>query len=246
MFNRVEVKSKGKELFKKYYWTSVLAAIVMGLGSYSGGSSGSSARRSLENSGSDFSDALTSIFTNPAVIAGLVSIILFAIIAGVIINALLFNNLKVGATKYFLNIQNDDSKINALIFSFKEGRYVNIAIIMFLKGLYVFLWSLLFVIPGIIKAYEYRMIPYILADDPTISREEAFRKSKEMMMGNKMAVFMYDLSFFGWYWLAVCCTCGILAIFYVNPYYYASSAVLYTTLKGGNTDTVDATSYVEY
>ena len=69
---------------------------------------------------------------------------------------------------------------------------------MFLKGLFQGLWSLLFVIPGIIKSYEYRMIPYILSENPNISRKRAFEISKQMMKGNKWDTFVLDLSFIGW------------------------------------------------
>ena len=101
---------------------------------------------------------------------------------------------------------------------------------MFLKALYVFLWSLLLVIPGIIKGYEYRMIPYILAENPGIDTKEAFAMSKQMMDGNKWNAFVLDLSFLGWIILSVF-TCGILAVFYVNPYIYMTDAELYVALK---------------
>ena len=101
---------------------------------------------------------------------------------------------------------------------------------MFLRNLYTALWLLVFIIPGVIKAYEYRMIPYILSDCPDISRQEAFRISKEMMMGNKMNAFVLDLSFFGWIILTVI-TCGIAGVFYVNPYIAATDAELFIAIR---------------
>lgn len=101
---------------------------------------------------------------------------------------------------------------------------------MFFRTLFTFLWSLLFIIPGIVKSYEYMMIPFILADEPTISRKEAFARSKAMMLGNKWNAFVLDLSFLGWLILA-CFTLGILNIFFVNPYMYLSHAELYHSLK---------------
>ena len=99
-----------------------------------------------------------------------------------------------------------------------------------LRDVFTFLWSCLFVIPGIIKMYEYRMIPYIISENPDISYSEAFKASREMMMGNKWKAFVFDLSFIGWYLLNAL-TCGILGIFFVNPYYYASDANLYRAIK---------------
>ena len=101
---------------------------------------------------------------------------------------------------------------------------------MFLMDLFTALWTLLFVIPGIIKSYEYKMIPYLLAEDPEMSYQDAFAKSKEMMHGQKWNAFVLDLSFIGWHILSAF-TLGILGIFYVMPYYYQTSAELYLTLK---------------
>lgn len=74
------------------------------------------------------------------------------------------------------------------------------------------------------------MIPYILAENPGIDSREAFAVSKQMMDGNKWAAFVLDLSFLGWQILSVF-TCGILSVFYVNPYVYMTNAELYVALK---------------
>ena len=89
---------------------------------------------------------------------------------------------------------------------------------------------MLFVIPGIIKAYEYRMIPYILAENPDISMEEAFALSKKMMDNEKLNTFALDLSFLGWFLLGIV-SVGICLIFYVTPYYNLTNAELYIVLK---------------
>ena len=94
----------------------------------------------------------------------------------------------------------------------------------------IFLWGLLFVIPGIVKSYEYRMVPYILAENPNLQMSEVFALSREMTMNQKMNIFVLDLSFIGWSLLSVC-TCGLLAIFYVNPYVQATNAELFLELK---------------
>lgn len=114
---------------------------------------------------------------------------------------------------------------------FKSGHYGNIVVTMFLMNLYITLWSLLFLIPGIIKAYEYLMIPYILADNPGMDRKEAFAISKRMMDGEKWNAFNLQLSFIGWILLSVF-TCGLLGIFYVSPYMEVTMAELYAYNKG--------------
>ena len=101
---------------------------------------------------------------------------------------------------------------------------------MFLMNLFIWLWSLLFVIPGIYKAYQYRMVPYLLAENPEMDYNRALSLSASMMEGEKMNAFVLDLSFFGWYLLSVF-TCGILAIVYVAPYQYHTNAGLYIALR---------------
>jgi uncharacterized membrane protein len=83
-----------------------------------------------------------------------------------------------------------------------------------------------------VKAYEYRMIPYILAENPHMSKKEVFAASKSMMIGNKWKAFVLDLSFLGWHILSVF-TVGILELFYVAPYMYATNAALYEALAYG-------------
>ena len=101
---------------------------------------------------------------------------------------------------------------------------------MFFKDLFTALWSLLLIIPGIIKGYEYCMIPYLLAEDPSISKDDAFAATKQMMDGDKWNTFVLDLSFIGWAFLGVL-TCCILNIFYVAPYQNLTNAQLFYALK---------------
>ena len=104
---------------------------------------------------------------------------------------------------------------------------------MFLRKLFIFLWSLLFVIPGIIKAYEYYMVPYLLAEYPDMSWKEASSRSREMMSGNKWNTFILEISFLPWEFLSVI-TWGIAGILYVNPYVDATKTELYDVLAGSS------------
>ena len=92
-------------------------------------------------------------------------------------------------------------------------------------------WSLLFVIPGIVKSFAYSMSYYILADNPELTAKEALNKSKEMMNGHKWDLFVLNLSFFWWY-LLVGITFGIAAI-YVVPYMNATIVNFYNSIKEG-------------
>lgn len=165
-------------------------------------------------------------------IMAIVTIIVLAIVAfALALDAFIFNPLELGCQRYFFKNLDEDAKFSNVVFAFDHS-YKNIAKTMFLRDLYIVLWSLLFVIPGIIKSYEYRMIPYILADNPEMPTEEVFAESKRLMSGNKWKAFVLDFSFIGWQLLSVL-TCGILSIFYVDPYQYSTNAALYEALKYG-------------
>ena len=102
--------------------------------------------------------------------------------------------------------------------------------VIFLTGLFTMLWSLLLYIPGIIKGLSYSMSMYILAENPDMPALEAIDRSKKMMDGHKMELFVLMLSFIGWYLLCMV-TFGIAAI-YVVPYMSATMANFYNNIKG--------------
>lgn len=95
--------------------------------------------------------------------------------------------------------------------------------------IFTFLWTLLLIIPGIIKIYSYRMAFFILADNPEIGAREALKKSKEMMKGHKLELFILDISFIWWYVL-VSLSFG-LALIYVGPYTNATVTNFYKRIK---------------
>ncbi len=166
-------------------------------------------------------------------IAGLVFVVimLVVLVIAVVFSIFVGNVVEVGGCRFFtLNAGMDGVSLKELFSGFCNGNYLKNVSVQFFRGLYTTLWTLLFVIPGIVKSYEYRMIPYILADNPNVSKEEAFALSKRMMDGNKWNTFVLDLSFIGWSILSGF-TCGILGLFYVDPYIRATDAELYLKLK---------------
>ncbi|HWT75143.1 MAG TPA: DUF975 family protein [Mobilitalea sp.] len=143
-----------------------------------------------------------------------------------IITVLLINPYIVGLNRFFMSDISGKTQFKAIFYGLGGGRYIPVVKIMFIRELKTLLWTLLLIIPGIIKAYEYMMIPYILSENPDISSEEAFRISKEMMYGNKWDVFVLDLSFILWELLSLL-TLGIAEIIWVAPYKEATKAQLY-------------------
>ena len=210
--------------FKKNYVSAVVVALLMGI--FGTASGESSARRVSENS-----DIYSGNLFNVGMITGLLAGIATVVILIVLVAKVFVGNLlKMGGYRFFILNQTAQPGIGTLLDGFRSGHYVNIVLAMFLRDLFTALWSLLLVVPGIVKHYEYLMVPYIIAENPAMDYKEAFQISKQMMDGEKMEAFIMDLSFLGWYLLSAV-TCGLLAIFYVNPYVQASFAEMYTFNK---------------
>lgn len=100
---------------------------------------------------------------------------------------------------------------------------------MVLETVYTYLWTLLLIIPGIIKSYSYAMTPYIMKDNEELQNNAAIEESMKMMDGHKMDLFILDITFIGWYILGVL-TCGI-GLLWVIPYHYTARAAFYEDLK---------------
>lgn len=228
MWDRGSIKARAKNVLTFTYWKAFGVSLIIALvgGSHSGGgsgSAGSSYRRHLDNYG----DSITgeSIITIGKVTFYLALIVIFLVLLRVLLGYM----LEVGGRKFFVRASEGDANFGYLGYCFKDGRYLNVFVTMFLRSIFILLWSLLLIIPGIIKTYAYRMVPYILADNPKIGYTRAIELSNEMTKGEKWDIFVLDLSFIGWYLL------GSLALFigvlFVLPYEDATNAELYLILR---------------
>lgn len=250
MWSRQNLKANAKIAFKRNYWKCVLVAFILGLVANSGSSSiGSSIGQNADTIISEdltndayendyfvedsvagnLGDIFASGLTGVAATIG-IAIVLVVFIAMLVLSIFVFGPLEVGCRNYFKTNAYEQAELDTLTIGFKKSNYMRMVGIIFFRNLYTVLWTFLFIIPGIIKSYEYRMIPYILTDCPDIPRQEAFRISKEMMRGNKMEAFILDVSFIGWSLLAII-TCGIAGVFYVNPYVAATDAELFIAIR---------------
>ena len=159
---------------------------------------------------------------------------LFIFAVALVIDAFIANPLELGCKRFFRRNLDEPAAMSNIAFAF-DSNYKNICKTMFLRDIYTVLWSLLFVIPGIIKAYEYKMIPYLLSENPDMPMEEVFAESRRLMTGNKWKAFVLDLSFILWD-IASALTCGIAGLFWVAPYKASTQAALYEAVKYGTTD----------
>ena len=172
------------------------------------------------------------------VVGALVAAFVFGLIISVIIGAfalafkyLLLTPFEYGCRKFFRKNLDEPAKLSNIVYVF-DSHYKNVVKTAFLRDLFIWLWSLIFVIPGIIKSYEYRLVPYIVSENPNINYKDALAESKKLMQGNKWKSFVLDLSFIGWDILSLM-TWGFLDIFFVGPYKASTEAALYETLKYG-------------
>lgn len=165
-----------------------------------------------------------------AVVAYLIYSVLLGVLSSTGVGTLIFSGvMSVGMSIVLMQISRDGtSKIESLFDGFRKGLGNNI-VAGILVSLFTFLWSLLLIIPGIVKSYSYAMTFYILADNPDMAPTEAINKSKEMMKGNKWRLFCLDFSFIGWYLLSFL-TLGILLL-WVNPYSMQARVEFYESLK---------------
>ena len=209
MWDRATFKATGKANFKANYWPFVGVSLLLGLvtGAFS-----------------------LDIDTTEPFLGMLAPFAVITSIGGIALTLLVANPLEVGANRFFLESttfhKGDVGRIG-LGFSVNYG---NVVLTQFLKMLFIFLWSLLFLVPGIVRAFGYFAVPYILAENPNIDHDRALTLSREMTMGYKGDLFILEFSFLGWY-LLNCLTLGILGIFYVNPYLYGTRAEAYRFLR---------------
>ena len=253
MWDRQLFKRRGKEAFLANFFRCVIVSLIIGLIS-----TGAAASNRANGQGGDPSQqheivpGITYEYTEdlpePAqnVVNGLTQYMpgnylpTFFLIGGgilaciaILLEIFIFSVLEVGGCAFFTRngwSRGRENSFSALLTGFQNGNYGTVVLTQFLRGLFITLWSLLFIIPGIIKSYEYCMVPYLLGDYPDITRQEAFEMSKKMMYGNKMNMFILELSFIGWY-IVGALTFGIANILFTDPYLNASRAEAYIALK---------------
>ena len=123
------------------------------------------------------------------------------------------NPLTVGRNRYFLQHRTNRPQLAALFIPFRSG-YKNTVRTMLMTGLITFLWSLLLLVPGVIKAYQYNFVPAILAENPELNWRRAMRISRDMTHGSKFEIFVMELSFLGWDFLALALGAAIAFLAY--------------------------------
>ena len=227
MWTRELVKERAKQVLKINYWKALLVSLVIGIVT---SDDFSNVEKSFDEFFYEYSFIEDGILSNLVYWTGT----FFAFLASIALILFIFKILvgymiEVGGRRFFIKAAEGETKMGCLGYCFKKGRYFGVLLTMLLRGIYIFLWTLLLVIPGIIKSYAYRMVPYILADNPSIGAQRAIELSNQMTDGEKMEMFVLDLSFIGWYILGLLAL--VVGIIFVNPYVYATEAELYLIIR---------------
>lgn len=263
-WNRAALKKKAREGIRGYYWAAVIVSFILGILGISAAATGFGETERDEFLGAlgigqnaalpenSQADAFLSGWdTETIIILGLALLSVFAVMAvvGFVVRVLALNAIAVSSCRFYLEGQRGQKPgIDMLLWGFKSGGYGNIVKTMFIRDIKETLWFLLLIVPGIVKTYEYRMIPYILAENPRMRSKEVFAASRQMMKGNKWKAFVFDLSFLGWLIVAFIAGCVLRFIpilgdmlskvpqLCVTPYIDAAGTELYMALKMDETE----------
>ncbi len=228
MFPRKEIKSNARAALKANYWPVVgilfLGSILSGLIVCIAQVPSSIATVQATLAGVEYVPTTSPLTSVLVIVGGLVSAL-----------------FEVGIAWFAYRVYRGDAPdVSDLFIAFRDGRFGRVLGGMILVSIYTFLWMLLFIIPGIVKAYQYSMMPYLLVDRPDLTIKECFAMSKKMTSGFKWSLFVLELSFIGWAILAIC-TLGLLDLFFVTPYLTLALAGAYDYLKRTRMDDVATT-----
>lgn len=257
-WTRKELKNNAKNVLKRFYWRFVLLTAIMTLITTMGGYSYESIQTSIEDITGTNEDKTpvkvqvngedgkieyenNSLWNSPkealwksaiflTALFAFFTLLMLIFLCKVLLSTFLINPLNVGFQR--CHLRGYEGKVQLKDFFFGvENNYKNVVRIMFLRDLYTILWFLLFLIPGIVKMYEYKMIPYLLAENPNMNMQDAFAISKKMTDGQKWKMFLLDLSFIGWHLLGLV-TFGVAGVLFTKPYRELTIVGLYRRLRG--------------
>ena len=221
MWDRGILKSNAKLALKGKYWAALGVCIVATL--ISGAFSLATLRFTLNSQA-----MMRDIAANYEAIQAQAGMSNMISIGGLIFAVFVAFPLGVGLCRYFVQNHFGVTRFDTLFSGFRHS-YLNQVGAMFVTYLFISLWSILLIIPGIIKALQYSMVPFILADNPDMPGSRAREISRLMTNGEKGAIFVLGLSFIGWYLLGT--LLFVVGTLFVQPYYMATFGELYIFLR---------------
>lgn len=232
MWTRSLLKTNAKQVLRQNYWTAFLVCFVASLLSFGVSNFGVNFNFNFNYSTSaeyynnyipddfPFSDSIIKVL---AILAPILAIILL------LLQIFVANPIQVGLNRYFMENRIGNAPFSSLFSVFGSPSYWNVVKVMFLKNLFIFLWSLLLFFPGIYKSYQYSMVDYLLAENPYLPYDRAIELSRRMTDGEKFNIFVLGLSFIGWYMLGA--LLFYIGMLFIHPYVYATYAELYAAMR---------------
>lgn len=241
MWTRALLKDNAKRALSGRYWRAFLVCLVMTLlGVTNSGvnvrSTYTAAQGAMGSVGSEEvwtgnapAHAGEGLENIPAAVWGLLGVsVMVGVLLGIAWTVFLANPLNVGMNRYFMENRQSPTPFGTVWTVFRTP-YLNVVKVQLLVDLKIALGTLLFIIPGIYWSYCYKLVPYLLAENPYMTTSRAMELSRQMMDGEKFSTWVLELSFIGWYFLgSLLLGLGVL---FVNPYYEATFAELYAALR---------------
>jgi hypothetical protein len=239
MWTRSDLKENARYVLRTSYWKAFLVSLILsfagGQASVSpfrihlpfGGGNGSGVSRGgthFTGIGPDWSGLFS-----PLLITIVLAAVAFALAFGIAFRIFLGFPLEAGCRRYYKRAAEGDANLNELGYGFGGGRYGPVVRAMLYREVLNALWYLLLIIPGIVMSYAYSMVPYILTDNPHIGAKRALELSRRMTDGHKGRMWVLELSFIGWFLLGTLAL--LVGTLFVLPYYNATKAELYLTLR---------------
>jgi uncharacterized membrane protein len=223
-FDRVEFRRRARMMLGRRYWeafaVSLVAGILMG---------GLNVAYRISGNLEQHAGIVAIPHLHPGLFLLLISIFNAIWILSVAYTIFISNAVEVGESRFFISTYFNAGEFADTFCTFKNRHYMKIIGSMAWRLLFLTLWTLLFIIPGIVKYYAYYMVPYILAENPDIGYQQALKLSMCMTDGSKGEIFILELSFLGWYLLGILCL-GVGALF-VRPYHKAAMTAMYLTMR---------------
>lgn len=232
MWTRKELKERAKTAFRSNRGLCIGAGFILTLCSTGFSTSGLSDIKEFSSSG-PASEAISKIeqFIRANQKEVMIAVVTISVIS-LLLSLFVLNPLSVGMHRFFLKNADEKASVGEnASFPFNNS-YGNIVKVSFSTNLFIVLLSLLLIFPGVIASYTWRMVPFILAENPGMTGTQARKMSEKMMYGNKLDAFILDLSFIGWLFIGAL-TFGGGNLIWTNPYKYATDAELYKTLSAG-------------
>lgn len=233
IFDRSLLKGRAKNIIKQNYWKCFLAALVLYI--VTDGGNVVQLKRQTDAAESIYWDSAIFrysiadfIFFAPLLVLIAIMLVILGTAVTMAVKDLIAAPLEVSGRRFFMEASQRRFDLGELGFGF-SGNFFNVFKVILLRDVFICLWTLLLVVPGIMKMYSYRMVSYILAENPDMNYKRALKISEEMTKGYKMELFILDLSFMGWLILGALCF-GI-GIFFVLPYVEATNTEAYLFLR---------------